>query len=462
MATIEKRNNKKGLSYKIIVSAGYDIHGNQIRHFKTWAPPQGMGEKRADKEVLMAAAKFETEIKQGYQIANHQTFHDYALYVIDLKKRNGAKPNTIRSYTDLMARIDPIIGHMKLGDIRPQHLNNLYKTIQAPESRLDRYKAIGKENISEAVKASGMTRTAIAEAAGISASTVTAACRRQTIKASKAEAIANTLNKPVKDLFLMIAITEPLSNKTVLEHHRFIHTVLEQAEKEMLVPYNAASKASPPSASRKLPAYYQSEQITAILDALQDEPEKWRVITHLLIVTGCRRGEIMALKWDKVNLEDGILEISANLCYLKELGTYEVTTKTDNVRYIGLPDETVSMLWRYKASQAKLQEDNQDRWKGTGYLFTQDNGLPMNPDSITGWLNKFSKRRGLPHIHPHAFRHSVASLLIAEGTDIVTVAGQLGHSQASTTSDIYAHVISAAKAKATDTIADVLLRRKKA
>ena len=117
---------------------------------------------------------------------------------------------------------------------------------------------------------------------------------------------------------------------------------------------------------------------------------------------------------------------------------------------------------KYRASQAALRLANGDRWQDTGYLFTQDDGRPMNPTSITAWLNKFSKRRGLPHIHPHSFRHSVASILISAGTGLVTVAGQLGHTQTSTTADIYAHVVEKAKAQATECIADILLRGKRA
>ena len=105
---------------------------------------------------------------------------------------------------------------------------------------------------------------------------------------------------------------------------------------------------------------------------------------------------------------------------------------------------------------------NGDRWIDTGYIFTQDNGEPMNPSSITAWLSKFSKRHGLQHVNPHAFRHSVASILISAGTDIVTVSKQLGHSQVSTTGDIYSHVIEEAKAQATECIADIMLRRKQA
>lgn len=73
----------------------------------------------------------------------------------------------------------------------------------------------------------------------------------------------------------------------------------------MLVAYNAASRATPPKDIQKAPNYSQPEQISEILEALEAEPLKWRLITELLIVTGCRRGEIMGLKWSKIDFETG-------------------------------------------------------------------------------------------------------------------------------------------------------------
>lgn len=462
MANIRKIEGKTGTSYKITVAKGRDSSGKQIRHFKTWKPDRPMTARQMEKEVQRVAVEFEKEIDQGYQTDNRQTFYDYALYVIDLKERNGAKHNTIRSYRDILRRVNPAIGALRITDIRPQHLNQLYKSLQSPEERLEGVKAVGKDILPEKIKAAQMTREALSKQAGVSHTTVTQACRGETISGEKAAAIATVLQEPTEELFTLTQNLKPLSNKTVLEHHRFIHTVLDQAEREMLVPYNAAAKASPPSVSRKTPNYFQPNEITAILDALEEEPEKWRVLTHLLIVTGCRRGEIVALKWSKVDLEAGRLEVSANLCYSKERGIYETTTKTGNTRYVNIPRETVALLRKYRASQIALQIANGDRWQDTGYLFTQDDGRPMNPTSITAWLRKFSMRHDLPHINPHAFRHSVASILISAGTDIVTVSKQLGHSQVSTTGDIYSHVIEESKAQATECIADVMLRRKRA
>ena len=81
----------------------------------------------------------------------------------------------------------------------------------------------------------------------------------------------------------------------------------------------------------------------------------------------------------------------------------------------------------------------------------------MAPDIMTQWLNDFAKRHDLPHINPHAFRHSVASILISNGVDPVTVSKQLGHSTPTTTENFYSHLIQEQQARASRCLADVLL-----
>ena len=83
----------------------------------------------------------------------------------------------------------------------------------------------------------------------------------------------------------------------------------------------------------------------------------------------------------------------------------------------------------------------------------------MNPDNITQWLGDFSRKYGIPDVHPHKFRHTMASLLITNGTDPLTVSKRLGHSKVSTTTDIYSHIIKQADERAADCIADVILRK---
>ena len=460
MAHIEKIEGKRGTSYRFIVSGGFDSNGKRIFHKKTWKPPEGMTPRQIEKAVQRAAMDFERSIEQGYSLDNKQTFADYAAYVLDLKERDGTKAKTLDRYRELMIRINHAIGHIKLADLRPQHLNAFYKNLSEPGIRLGAGTATAKIDLAAWLKENKKSRAGIAEAAGVAASTVSAAAQSKPIQEAKAESIAKAMGKKLRDVFTVEQNMEPLADKTILAYHRLISIVLAQAEKEMLVPYNAAAKASPPKTAKKAPNYFQPETISEILKALEAEPLKWQLITHLLLVTGCRRGEIMGLKWEKVDFKNNRVTIDRALIVSPIKGVYESTTKTSDIRYLNLPAETMALLRQHKREQLRLQIANGDRWIHTGYVFTQDNGDRMNPDSITAWLNDFSVRHGLPHINPHAFRHTVASVLLANGTDIVTVAAQLGHASASTTENFYAHIIEENKAKATECIADVLLRKK--
>lgn len=460
MATIEKLTGKAGNSYRISVSGGFDTSGKRIRHRMIYKPAPGMTERQIKKAVERAAADFERSIEQGYALDNRQTFAEYAAYVIDLKERTGVRSTTLDRYRGLLERINAAIGHIKLTDLRPQHLNSFYKNLAEPGLRSNGSSATVKIDMVKWMKAHKTSRAKIAEKAGISAATMGVAVRGEAIRTDKAEAIAGAMGKKVTDIFTIEQNRAPLSEKTVLEHHRLISTILAQAEKEMLVPYNAAAKATPPKVERHDPNYFQPQEIAAILDTLEREPLKWQLITHLLIVTGCRRGEIMGLQWDKVDFERNRVKIDKSLVSSKSKGIYLGNTKTSDIRYLNLPAETMDLLRLHKQEQLRLQIANGGRWMNTGFVFTQDNGQHMNPDSITCWLREFSARHNLPHINPHAFRHTVASVLLANGTDIVTVSKQLGHASVNTTESFYSHIIEENKAKASECIADVLLRKK--
>ena len=150
MATIEPRRNKTGeiTSYRITVAGGLDSTGKQVRHRMTWRPEPKMTARQTEKALARAAADFERQIEQGFQIDHKQTFEAYAAYVLDLKERTGIKPYTIDRYRSLLGRINAGIGHLKLSDIRPQHLNNFYKNLNEQGIRSDE---IGRASCRERV-----------------------------------------------------------------------------------------------------------------------------------------------------------------------------------------------------------------------------------------------------------------------------------------------------------------------
>ena len=90
-------------------------------------------------------------------------------------------------------------------------------------------------------------------------------------------------------------------------------TFAEYAAYVLDLKQRTGTKATPPRTTKKDPNYFQPETISAILEALESEPLKWRLITHLLIVTGCRRGEIMGLKWEKIDFENSRVKIDRAL-----------------------------------------------------------------------------------------------------------------------------------------------------
>lgn len=249
-----------------------------------------------------------------------------------------------------------------------------------------------------------------------------------------------------------------LSPKTIMEHHRLIHNIFAQAKKEGLVRSNPAEMATPPAVKKKEAEFFEIEEIQEIMRCLDKEPLKWQCITKLMIASGARRGEIMALKWANVNFKKDEIKIYGNLLYTRKRGIYEDTTKTGDSRYVIIDHSVMQLLAQHRRQQTLMRFKLGDAWEDTGYCFTQANGKPMHPDSITDWLSKFSKKHELPHINPHKFRHTQASILYAAGTDPITISKRLGHKQVSTTQNIYAHLVAKADAEASSAVASVLFK----
>lgn len=126
MANIRKIEGKRGVSYKITVTKGRDTAGKQIRHFMTWKPEPGMTARQTEKALQRAAVEFERQIDLGLRPDDRQTFQQYAAYVVECKRAAGSHLRTLDYYNEHLTRINAAIGHLKLQDIRPQHLNLFY------------------------------------------------------------------------------------------------------------------------------------------------------------------------------------------------------------------------------------------------------------------------------------------------------------------------------------------------
>lgn len=441
MAYIQERKDKNGkvISYSIRVFKGYAQNGEQLKPFTaTFKVDPNRTAKQNEKALNKFVIEFETKCKSGLACDDKQTFTQYADYVLSIKERAGVKHRTLERYKELLIVINENIGYMKLTDIRPQHLNNFYEKLSMNGSRRTPAKAICKVDFKDFLKFNNMTQVKLSELSSVPVPTLRRIIQGKNVLEETAIKICNTLKMPVNKLFTVEIDDRPLSNKTIVEHHRLISTVMSQADKELLIPFNPASKATPPKVKQEEVNYFQIEDVERIRDCLEKESIKWKTLTHLLLITGCRRGEILGLKWNVIDWQNSRIHICNTVLYSKTIGIYEDSTKTeDSDRYITLPFETMKLLHEYRQWYLKQARIYGDNWNNTNLLFFQEKlcnaGKAMHPDTANDWLTRFSERYNLPHINPHAFRHTMASALYFNNIDSVSISKRLGHSKVSAT-----------------------------
>lgn len=462
MASITKRETRHGVSYKITVCTGTDITGKQRRHFMTWKVPPGLNAKQAEKKAKQVAAEFEREIEYGFQADNNQTFSEYARYVLEQKAKQGIAPATISIYNSHLRRIEKLFGGYKLREIRPQHINRLYEELRTPTVNPEHDYSTPLIDFRAVVKEMGYSRKAFAEEYGFSDTAAKGLFNGGRMRYKNALKAAEFIGKPIDEAFAVEHHCDGMAAQTVQRIHSLICEVFKYAEMEMIVTVNPAKRVRPPRLTPATPNYFQPEQVAAILAAADKEPIQWRTMVYMFALTGARRGEVASVKWSNLDLGKKQVKINSSLLYLPETGVLDGQTKTRNTRFVPLPDEMMQILRKLRLWQTEQRLLWGDQWENSDYIFTRERGGMMNPTSINNKFNRFAKKYGFPHINPHAFRHTAASIMISEGADIVSVSKVLGHATPVTTERIYAHEIEEAKQTAAGCIAGAILGRKQA
>ena len=143
-------------------------------------------------------------------------------------------------------------------------------------------------------------------------------------------------------------------------------------------------------------------------------------------------------------------------------GIYTDTTKTKNSqRTQKYPQYVMDMLWELRKEQDEQCAGIGDKWQNYGRLFIKWDGSPMNNNTPYFWFKEFCEKNSIRFCDIHSLRHLHASLLINAGVDVVAVSGDLGHSQVSTTTNIYCHMFQEAQTRTSQAIADALIFDKK-
>lgn len=236
--------------------------------------------------------------------------------------------------------------------------------------------------------------------------------------------------------FLLGMQAEGLAKQTVDRYYTFLRAIFKMAYKTDVIATNPMEKVDKPKCRsdeclRTEVDACTAEEIAQILQCIRKEPRKWQVIINLLIETGMRIGECMALKWEDIDWKSNAVTIRASLGYTARKGVYTTTPKNKRSRVVYVSNDMMMLLLQH-------YRDNVMGGPNSPYINHQDNSAePMHPQSPGKYLRRFGDRYGFPGLHPHKLRHSYASIAITNGADVASVADNLGHRDSSVTLRIY-------------------------
>ncbi len=197
-------------------------------------------------------------------------------------------------------------------------------------------------------------------------------------------------------------------------------------------------------------------------------PTQYKVLFHLALFGGLRRGELIALTWDDIDFTESTVTVNKSTARIKKGTIIKQPKSKTSKRTIALPAATMRLLRKYHIEQQEYRLSVGTYWIGTGNnIFIQDNGLPMDISTPNSVLKKVIKMHNnssevkLPDITLHGLRHTSATLLISENVNLKTVSSRLGHSEISTTMDIYSHALRKKDEEAAASIGDLFAKKNK-
>ena len=223
-----------------------------------------------------------------------------------------------------------------------------------------------------------------------------------------------------------------LSDSMVRKIHMMLHEAMEVAVRERYIVRNPTDNTTIPKKTTTEKQVLDDSQLNRFLDAIQGEPY-WHDFFYVEVMTGLRRGEICGIKWSDIDFNEGTLCIKRSVSTKEGGGVSIGETKTDaGVRTIIMPPSVATLLW-------KKRSDAINEWVFPHYTNPSD---PLHPSSAYKKLKTLLKRLELPLLRFHDLRHTFATQATDGGVDPKTLAGILGHTDASFTLDTYTHVTS--------------------
>jgi len=241
-----------------------------------------------------------------------------------------------------------------------------------------------------------------------------------------------------------------LSPTTVRHIHMTLNNALNEAVELGLIPDNPCRRVKPPRREKKEVEAWTPSEAAKFLRAIADD--RLYALFALALGTGMRRGEILALKWENVDLDNGTIEIKSQRVRTKTMGVIEKELKTEESRgVLPISRGLVEILMHHKELQDKEKALMGDTYCDRGYVFAQIDGKPLEPTNIgKDYFDRLQERAGVRRITFHSLRHTHATILNAQHASLKDVSERLRHTSVDTTGDIYSHLFDDLKREVAD------------
>jgi integrase len=263
------------------------------------------------------------------------------------------------------------------------------------------------------------------------------------------------LNSAHVQSFYRDRLDKGLSASTVYKMHDILRRGLAQAAKWHLVQRNVADTVKPPKPAQKEICALSIAETRRLLEAAGGD--RLEALYVLAVTTGMRQGELLALRWQDVDVENAVVSVRRTLTRSGGRVVFGEPKTKKSRRSIRLTPQAVEALKSHLERQLQDMEILGDRYQDQGLVFTTDTGAPINPSNLR--QRSFApllKRAGLPHMRFHDLRHTCATLLLSRGVHPKFVQELLGHATIAITLDTYSHVMPSMGDATARAIADAL------
>lgn len=248
----------------------------------------------------------------------------------------------------------------------------------------------------------------------------------------------DTLNAhTIQGFYNSLSKDRGLSPKTVKNVHGIFHKALQQAVKIGYLRFNPADACELPRVERKEIHPLDENDISRFIEAIKGH--RFEAVYLVTLFTGMRQGEVLGLKWENVDFDNGKITVDHQLQRVDGAFSF-VSPKNGKGRTITAAPFVMSVLRHHRAHQAEQQLKAGQLWQGMGLVFCNEIGHHLYPNTVYDSFKRIAAKIGIPSARFHDLRHSYAVAAIRSGEDIKTVQGNLGHHTAAFTLDVYGHV----------------------